>query len=208
MGKSSCWYLFPIFYPIHSQSYGFPSSHVQMWELDHKESWVLKNWCFWTVVLEKILESPLDSKEIKPVNPKGNQPWIFIERADAEALILWPPDAKSWLIGKDPDAGEDWRQKEKGVTEDEMVRWHHWLNGREFEQAEWWWRTEETGELQSKGFQRVGTCLWNRTIAATRGLDWCRYIFLLHREIFKNAQWSSSDPRCSRLGVWGPFRRL
>ena len=86
-------------------------------------------------MIEKTLESPLDCKEIKHFNPKGNQPWIFIERADAEALILWPPDAKSWLIGKDPDAGEDWRQKEKGVTEDEMVRWHHWLNGREFEQA-------------------------------------------------------------------------
>ena len=106
-----------------------------MSESTAKEGGVPKNWRFWTVVLEKILESLLDSKEIKPVNPKGGQPWIFIERTDAEALILWSPDAKSWLIGKDPDAGEDWRQKEKGVAEDEMVRWHHWLNGHEFEQA-------------------------------------------------------------------------
>ena len=107
----------------YSQSYGFSSSHVWMWELDHKEGWVLKNWCFWTVVLEKTLESPLDCKEIQPVNPKGNQPWIFIGRTDAEAEtpILWPPDEKTWLIGKDPDAGKDWGQKEKGTTEDEMV---------------------------------------------------------------------------------------
>ena len=122
---------------LYSQSYGFSSSHVRMWELDHKEGWVLKNWCFQTVLLEKTLESPLDCKEIKPVNPKGNQPWIFIGRTDTEAEtpILWPPDAKSQLIGKDPDAGKDWRQEEKGVTEDEMVGWHHWLKGHEFEQA-------------------------------------------------------------------------
>ena len=119
----------------HSQSYGFSSSHIWMWELDYKEIWVLKNWCFWTVVLEKVLESPLDSKEIKPVHPKGNLSWIFIERTDAEAPILWPPDVKSQLIGKDPDAGKDWGQEEKGTTEDEMVGWHHWLNGHEFEQA-------------------------------------------------------------------------
>ena len=118
-----------------SQSYGFSSSHVQMWELDHKESSVPKNWCFWTVVLEKTLESPLDYKDIKLVNLKGNQFRIFIGSTDAEALILWLPDAKSWLIGKDPDAGKDWRQKEKGLTEDEMAGWHHWLNGHEFEQA-------------------------------------------------------------------------
>ena len=116
---------------------GFSSSHVWMWELDHKESWVLKNWWFWTVVLEKTLESPLDCKEIKPVHPKGNQSWLFIRRTDAEAEtpILWPPDAKNWLIGKDPDAGKDWRQEEKGTTEDEMVGWHHWLNEHEFKQA-------------------------------------------------------------------------
>ena len=101
----------------------------------HKESWVPKNWCFWTLVLEKTLESPLDCEEIQPVHPKGNQSWIFIGRADAEAKtpILWPPDAKSWLIGKDPDAGKNWRQEEKGTTEDEMVGWHHHLEGHEFE---------------------------------------------------------------------------
>ena len=108
-----------------------------MWELDHKEAWVLKNWCFWTVVLEKTLESPLDCKEIKPVNPKGNQSWTFIGMTDPEAKapIPWPPDVKSWLIIKDPDAGKDWRQEEKGMMEDEMVEWLHWLNGHEFEQA-------------------------------------------------------------------------
>ena len=107
-----------------------------MWELDHKESWALKNRCFWTVVLEKALETPLDCKEIKPVNPRGNQSWIFIGRtnAEAETPILWPPDAKNWLIWKDPDAGKDWRQEEKGMTEDEIVGWHHLLNGYEFEQ--------------------------------------------------------------------------
>ena len=108
-----------------------------MWELDYKESWVLKNWCFWTVVLEKTLESPLDCKEIQPVHPKGNQSWIFIGRTDAEAEmpILWPPDAKSWLIWKDPDAGKDWSWEKKGTTEDEMVRWHHRINVHEFEQT-------------------------------------------------------------------------
>ena len=102
-----------------------------------QSSWVPKNWCFWTVVLEKTLKSPLDSKEINPVNPKGNQPWLFIGRTDgeAEALILWPPDAKSILIGKEPDAGKDWGQEKKGATEDEMVGWHHRLNGHEFKQV-------------------------------------------------------------------------
>ena len=118
-----------------SQSYGFYSSHGWMWELDYKESWVPKNWCFWTVVLEKTIENPLDCKEIQSVLPKGNQSWIFIWRTDAEAEfpILWPPDVKNWLIGKDPAAGKDWRQKEKGRTEDEMVGWHHCLGGHEFE---------------------------------------------------------------------------
>ena len=108
-----------------------------MWELNHNEGWALKNWCFWTVLLEKILESPLDYKEILPVHPKGNQSWIFIGRADAEAetQIFWPPDTKNWLVGKDPDAGKDWRQEEKGTTEDEMVGWHPWLDEHEFEQA-------------------------------------------------------------------------
>ena len=108
-----------------------------MWKLDCREIWVLKNWCFWTVVLEKTLESPLDCKEIKPFNPEGNQSWLFFGRTDAEAetLILWSPDAKNWLIWKDPDAGEDWRQEERGTTEDKMVGWHHQLDGHEFEQA-------------------------------------------------------------------------
>ena len=120
-----------------SQSYGFSSSQVWMWESDHKEGWVLKNLWFWTVVLDKTLENPLDCKEIKPVNPKGNQSWIFTGRTDAEAEspILWLPDGKSQLIGKDPDAGTGWRWKEKGMTEDEMIGWHHWLNGLEFEQV-------------------------------------------------------------------------
>ena len=108
-----------------------------MWELDYKETWVQKNWCFWTVVLEKILENPLDCKEINPIHAKGNQSWIFTGRTDAEAeaLVLWPPDAKNWLLRNDPDAGKDWRQEEKGMTEDEMVVWHHWLDGCEFAQA-------------------------------------------------------------------------
>ena len=115
----------------------FFNRHAWMWELDYNESWVLKNWCFSTVVLEKTLENPLDSKGIKPVNPKRNQSWIFTGRTnvEAEAPILWPPDAKHQLIGKDPDAGKDWRQQKKGTTEDEMVEWHHWLNGHKFEQA-------------------------------------------------------------------------
>ena len=116
-----------------SQSYGFSCSLVLMWELDRKEDWVLKNWCFWTVVLEKTLESPLDCKEIKSINPKGNQLWICIWRSDAEALIVWSPDAKSWLIEKDSDAGKYWGQEEKRATEDETVGWHHWLNWQEFE---------------------------------------------------------------------------
>ena len=118
---------------LYSQSHGFSSSCVWVWELDQKEGWALKNWCFWIVVLEKTLESPWVSK-IKPVNPKGNQPWTFIGKTDAEAdaLIFWPPDVKNWLIGKDPDAGKDWGLEEKGMTEDEKVGWHYW---HEFEQA-------------------------------------------------------------------------
>ena len=117
-----------------SQSYGFSSSHVWMWELNYKEIWVLKNWCFWTMVLEKTLESPLDSKEIQAVHPKGNKFQIFIKRTDAEAETpkLWSPAVKSWLIRKDLDSEKDWRQEEKGTTEDEMVGWHHRLNGHEF----------------------------------------------------------------------------
>ena len=121
-----------------SQSYGFSSSHIWMWELDYKEGWVPKKWHFQTVVLEKTFEIPLANKEIKPVNAKGNQPWICIGRTDAEAEVplLWPPDVKSWLIGKDHDSRKDWGQEEKGTKEDGMVRWHHWLNGHEFEQTQ------------------------------------------------------------------------
>ena len=121
-----------------SQSYGFSSHHRQMWELDHKDGWVLKNWCFQIVVLEKILESCLESKKIKPSNPKGNQPWIFIGRTDAEAeaLVFFLPDTKRQLIGKDSDVGKDWRQEKKGMAEIEMVGCHHQLNGHEFEQTQ------------------------------------------------------------------------
>ena len=146
-----------------------------MWELEHKEGWVLKNWCFWTVVLEKTLESPFDSKEIHPVHPKGNQSWIFIGRTDAEAEvpILWPPDTKNWLIGKDPHAGKDGGQEEKGRTEDEMVGWHHWLNGHEFGQT--------LGDGDGQGDlaccspevaeRRTGLSDW---IATTISLDTCK----------------------------------
>ena len=125
----------------YSQSYGFSSYHVQMYELDHKESWPPKNWWFWIVVLEKTLNSPLDCN---PVNPKGNQPWIFIGSTDAEAEVPvpWPSDAESWLIGKDSDAGKDWREEEKGTTEDDMVGLHHQLNGHEFG------KTSEVGDGQ------------------------------------------------------------
>ena len=135
--------------------YIFSNSHVWMWKLDHKESWAPKNWCFWIVVLERIRESPLDCKEIQPVNLKGNQSSIFTGRTDAEAPILWPPDAKNWLLRKDPDAGKDWRWEEKGMTEDEMVGWHHWLDGVWVSSRSWWW-TGRPGVLQSMGSQRVG----------------------------------------------------
>ena len=137
-----------------------------MWELAHKEGWASNNWCFWTVVLEKTLESPLDCKEIKPVNPKENRPWIFIGRTDpeAEALVLWPPDAKSWLLGKDRDAGKDWRQEEKGMTEDEMVGWHHWLNGYEFEQWIWVWEMVRDREASTccsaQGYKESDMTQW------------------------------------------------
>ena len=141
-----------------TQSYGFSGGHEQMWELDYKESWAPKNWCFWTVLLEKTLESPLDCKEIQPVHPKGNQSWIFIARTDAEAEtpILWPPDVKKWLMWKDLDAGKDWRW-EKGTTEDELFGWLSptqwtcaWVDSRS-----WWW-TGWPGMLQPMGSQRVG----------------------------------------------------
>ena len=126
------WYIY-----THIHTHSFSSSHVQMSELDHKEGWALKNWYFWTVMLKKTLESPLYIKEIKPVSPRGNQPWMFIGRMDAkvEAPTLWLPDVNSWLTGKDSDAGKDWGQEEK-EAEDEMVRYHHQLNGHEFEQTQ------------------------------------------------------------------------
>ena len=133
-----------------------------MWELGNKKGWAPKNWCLHTVVLEKTLESPLDSKEFKPVNPKGNQPWVLIGRtdSDAKAPTLWPPDVKSRLNGKDLDAGNDWSQEEKGATEDEMVEWHHWLNGHEFEQ------TSGDGEGH-------GSLAWCSLVGSQRvGHDW------------------------------------
>ena len=149
------------------KSYGFSSSHVCMWELDHNKGWVPKNWCFWTVLLKKTLKSPLDCKEIKTVNPKWNQSWVFIGRTDdkAEAPILWPPDVKNWLIGKDPDAGKDWRQEE-GLT-----GWDGWMASLTQRTWVWassrsWWRTGKPGVLQSIGSQRV------RRDWATE-LNWC-----------------------------------
>ena len=117
-----------------SQGYGFSSGHVWMWELDYKETWAPKNWCFWTVVLEKTLTNPLDCKQIQLVSLKDDQSWVFIERSgiEVETPILWPPDVRSWLIWKDPDAGKDWRQEKKGMTEDELVGWYHRLNGYEY----------------------------------------------------------------------------
>ena len=154
-----------------SQGYGFSSSHVWMWELDYREFWVPKNWCFWIVVLEKTHESPLDCKEIQPVHLKGDQSWVFIGRTNVEAEIpiLWPPDVNSWLIWKDPDAGKDWGQ-EKGMTEDEMVGWHHRLNGREFG-----W-TPGVGDGQ-------GGLAWcsswgQKESDMTEWLNWTKYIYL------------------------------
>ena len=152
----------------YSQSYGFSSSHVWMWELDHKVGSAPKNWCFWTVMLEKTLESPLDCKEIKPVHPKGNRSWIFIRGTDAEteAPILWPPDAKSWLIRKDTDAGKDWRQEEKGTMEDEMVGWYHQLDWHVWASSGSWCWTGKPGALQ---FMEL---LWIRH-------DWATEFFVL-----------------------------
>ena len=154
------------------QSYGFSSSHVWMWELDQKEGLVLKNWCFRTVVLENTLERPLYCKEIQPVHPKGDQSWMLIGSTDvkAETPILWPPDAKSWLIGKDPDAAKDWRQEEKGKTEDEMVGWHHWLDEHEFEQ------TPEVGDGQGS---LICCSPWGRKeLDMTDWLNWTKLTFL------------------------------
>ena len=140
-----------------------------MWELDYKESRAQKNWCFWTVVLEKTLGSPLDCKEIQPVHPKGNQSWIFTRRTDVEAEtpILWLPDSKNWLIGKDPDAGKDWRQEEKGITEDEMVGWHHWLDGHGFE--------EDLGVSDEQG--SLACCSPWGPKSQTRLSDWTYWLY-------------------------------
>ena len=141
---------------LSSQSYGFSSGHVWMWELDYKESWVPKNWCFWTMVLDKTLESPLDCKNIQPVHSKGDQSWVFIGSTDviAETPIIWPPATKNWKIWKIPDGGKDWRWEEKGTTEDEMLGWQHWLNGVWVNSGSWWW-TRRPGVLQSMGSQGV-----------------------------------------------------
>ena len=149
----------------------FTSLHVWMLELDYKESWVPKNWCFWTVVLEKTLESTLDCKEIQPVHPKGCQSWVFIGKTDVEAEtpILWPPDVKSWLIWKDPDAGKDWRREEKGTTEDEIAGWHHRLNGHELEQT--------LGD--SEGQRGLGRCSpWGHKELDTTSLSLSLFTFM------------------------------
>ena len=149
---------------LSSQGYGFSSVHVWMWELHCKENWALKNWCFWIVVLEEILKSPLDCEEMKLINSKGNQSWLLIGRTDAEAEtpILWLPDAKNWLIGKDPEYGKDWRQEENGMTEDEMVGWHHQWTWVWVSSGSWWW-TGKPGMLQSMGVTKSQTRLSNQT---------------------------------------------
>ena len=168
-----------------------------MWELDYKDSWVLKNWCFWTVVLEKTLESPLDCKEIQLVHPKGNQSWIVIGRTDAEAEIpiLWPPDLKNWLIGKHPDAGKDWRWEEKGMTKDERVGWHHQLNGREFEQA--------LGVGDGQG--RLVCCSpWGgKELDMTKWLNWTKEM-ATHSSIFAwKIPWTEEPGRLQSMGSQG-----
>ena len=158
-----------------SQGGGFSSGHVWVWELDSEESWAPKNWCFWTVVLEKTLESPLDCKEIQPVHAKGDQTWVFIERTDVEGEtpILWPHDVKSWLIGKDPDAGRDWGQEEKETTEDEMVGWHHRLDRHGFG-----W-TPEVGDGQ--GDLACCSSWGHKESDTTEWLNWTEPVFLYEK---------------------------
>ena len=161
-----------------SQGYGFSSGHVWMWELDCEDSWAPKNWCFWTVVLEKTLESPLDCKEIQPVHSKGDQAWVFIGRTDAEAEtpILWPPDVKSWLIWKELDAGKDWGQEEKGTTEDEMVGWHHQLNGHEYEQS--------LGDNEGQG-SLICCSAWGRRVGHDLGTEqYKKQCYCSHKIVF------------------------
>ena len=173
-----------------SQTCGFSSSHIWTWELAYKESRVPKNWCFWTVVLEKTLESPLDCKEIQPVHPKGNQSWIFIGRTDAEVEppILWPPDAKKWLIGKDPDAVKNWRQEDKGMTEDEMVEWHYQLNGHEFEQV--------PGVGDGQGSLVCCSPWGHKESDTTEWLNWLAYLFIWLCQVLVVA-WGVFDLHCS-----------
>ena len=183
---------------LSSESYVFSSSYIWMWELDYKESWALKNWCFWTVVLEKSLESPLDCKEIQPVNPKGNQSWVFVGRTDVEAEIpiLCPPDSKNWLIWKDPDAGKDWRWEEREMTEDELVGWHQltqwtwiWVNS-----GNWWW-TGRPAVLQSMGSQRVRHD-WVAELSWAE-LNWTSKL----SNILMNGKWEVKG-RCVLLAAW------
>ena len=175
-----------------SQGYGFSSGHVWMWELDCEESWAPKNWCFWTVVLEKTLERPLDCKEIQPVHPKGDQSWVFFGRNDAKAEtpVLWPPHAKRWLIGKDSDAGRDWGQEEKGMTEDEMAGWHHRLDGRE---SEW---TPGVGDGQGG----LACCdSWGRKESdTTERLNWTELNWRISL-LFLALPW---HPDCLGLHLW------
>ena len=147
------------------------SSHARMWEVHHKEGWVLKNWCFQTVVLEKTAESPLDSKDIKTVNPKGNESWIFIRRTEAEAPIFWPPDANNWLIRKDPDAEKDWRQGEKRVTEDKMVRWHHRLSGQSLSKLQGMAKGREDWRAAVHGVSKSQTQLRHYTTTNTSSIE-------------------------------------
>ena len=176
-----------------------------MWELDHKEGWALKKWCFQIVVLEKTLESLLDCKEIKPVHPKGNQPWILTGRTDAEteASILWPPDAKSHLIGKDPDAEKDWGQEEKGMTEDEIVGWHHWLNGHEFEQTPR--DTEGQRSLVCYGPWGCKSWTWFREWTTTGEHAWRRGVGAGHR---RNGAELHTDSACISTCTSTPTRKL
>ena len=186
-----------------------------MWELAHKEGWVLKNWSFRTVVLEETLESPLDCKEIKPVSPKGSQPWVLIGRtvAEAEVPILWIPDVKSWLIGKDPDAGENWGQEEKGVTKDQIVGWLHWLNGLEFEQTQrdsegqrslaccssWGHRVRHDLATEQQQSPTLFFCLWISSFPST--ICWKNFLFPM--EWFLHPCHELFDPICE--GLFGGF---
>ena len=187
---------------LSNQGYGFSGSHVWMWELDYKESWGPKNWCFWTVVLEKTLESPLDCKEIQPVHPKGDQSWVFIERTDIEAET--PPDVKNWLIWKDPDAGKDWGQEEKEMTEDEKAGWHHWLDDRWFG-----WSPGVgggQGGLVCMGSQRAGhEWLTELNSTVTHGHS-CVLGYCLFITVILNIDYSKYDNKfqllVSRVRVW------